>query len=303
MRVLITGGAGFIGSHLAAALAARGDIVRVLDDLSSGHLKNLAGIDAQVTVGSILDPPLLAEVMAGVEYVLHHAAQPSLAASVSDPQTSFRVNVQGTLNVLEAARAAGVRRVVYAASSSVYGETHLLPTPETAPAQPITPYAAYKYHGEVLCQSWWRTYGLETVCLRYFNVFGERQDPKNPYAAVIPLFVSAFQRGESPTVFGNGHQVRDFVHVANVVAANLAAMQAPRVAGKVYNIGTGVGTSLLDLIQLLNEQFGTTLTPRHEQARPGDARASVADIKRATLDLSYRASVGLREGLRRMGDE
>lgn len=298
MRVLITGGAGFIGSHLAHALAARGDQVVVLDDLSSGHLSNLADVPAEVHVGSVLHEASLQEVMSGVDYVLHHAARPALEESVKDPGRSFQANVRGTLNVLEAARQAGVRRVVYAASSSAYGDPRLLPTPEDAPLQPVTPYAAFKLHGELLCQSWYRTFGLETVCLRYFNIFGPRQDPNSPYAAVVPRFIQAVLRGESPTVFGDGRQTRDFCYVGNVVEANLRALVSVEAPGRVYNIGTGTPTSLLGLIDLIGEFMGFSVQPVFGPAREGDARASVACITRAYHDLGYEARVRVSEGLR-----
>ena len=300
MRVLITGGAGFSGSHLAQALVEHGAEVHVLDDLSSGHLENLDGLDVQMHVGSVLDHDVLALVTRGVDYTLHHAARPALAESIHDPHRSFAVNVQGTLNVLEAARQARVKRVIYAASSSAYGEPKVIPTPEGVLLQPVTPYAAFKLQGELLCQSWYRTFGLETVCLRYFNIFGERQDPKNPYAAVIPLFVEAFRRGMAPMIFGDGLVSRDFTPVANVVAANLAALTAPGVAGKVYNIGTGTGTTLIGLVQVLNHIFGMAIEPVHAPARHGDVRASRADIRRATLNLGYIPAVDLAEGLRKM---
>ena len=300
-RVLITGGAGFIGSNLAHALVARGDSVAVLDNFTTGRRANLAALAGQIDLfeGDIRDRALLAQAMHDADFVLHQAALPSVARSVEDPEASHDVNVNGTLFVLQAARACGVKRVVMAASSSAYGETPVLPKVETMPPQPISPYGATKLFGEMYCQVWTRCYGLECVALRYFNVFGPRQSPENEYTAVIPRFVTWMQQGQQATVFGDGGQTRDFCYIDNVVEANLKALVAPAAPGNVYNIACGERISLLDLVAEINLALGTALPPLFLPARAGDIRDSLADIGAAQRDLGYVGEVGFAEGLRR----
>jgi len=300
-RILITGGAGFIGSSLAHALVARGDEVCIIDNLSSGREENLARIVDQVAFyrESILEPMALREAMAGVDYVLHQAALPSVSRSVQDPVASFEANVVGSMRVLEAAREAKVKRVVYAASSSAYGETETLPKVEDMPTAPISPYGMFKLFGEHLCQVWTRVYGLECVALRYFNVFGPRQRPDSDYAAVIPKFITKMSQGEAPLIHGDGTQSRDFCFVENVVQANLKAMVAPKAPGNVYNIACGQRTTLLDLVASLNRILGTALVPKLGPPRSGDIQHSLADVSRARQDLDYTQPVPFEEGLRK----
>jgi len=297
---LVTGGAGFIGSHLVEALLAAGHQVRVLDDFSTGKRQNLAGTAARLEVieGDIRDPAAVAKAVQGVEYVLHQAALPSVPRSVKDPATSHAVNATGTLNLLLAAREAGVRRVVYAASSSAYGDSPALPKREDMATQPKSPYAVSKLMGEHYCSAFGECYGLETVCLRYFNVFGPRQDLTSQYAAVIPLFITALLEGDEVPVHGDGGQTRDFTYVANVVEANLLAATAPGAAGALCNIACGERTSLMELIALLAELTGCTPRIRHDPPRAGDVRDSLADITAARTRLGYTARVSLREGLK-----
>ncbi len=300
-KILITGGAGFIGSNLAHALLARGDAVVILDDLSSGRLVNLQGIehDVRLVRGDIRDAATVRAAMEGCEAVLHQAALPSVSRSVADPGASHDVNVHGTFQVLEAARALGVRRLVYAASSSAYGETAVLPKVETMAPQPMSPYGAAKLFGEYYCKVWHQVYGLETVALRYFNVFGPRQSPDSDYAAVIPRFVTGMARGERPRIFGDGMQSRDFCYIDNVVEANLLALTAEAAPGRVYNIALGGRYTLLDLVAGINTVLGTAIEPEFGPPRAGDIRHSQADIAAAKRDLGYRAAVDFQEGLRR----
>lgn len=302
--VVITGGAGFIGSNLAHALLERGDRVRVLDNFTTGRRLNLADIakDIEIIEGDIRDRATVDRVFAGADYVLHQAALPSVARSVEDPETANAVNVDGTLNVLQAARKAGVRRVNFAASSAAYGETPVLPKVETMAPDPISPYGAQKVMGEYLCKVWTGCYGLECVALRYFNVFGPRQSPENEYAAVIPRFITWMQAGKQPTVFGDGGQTRDFCYIENVVQANLLAMTAKAAPGNVYNVACGERVSLMDLIGAVNMLIGTSVQPLHLPPRVGDIRDSLADIAAARRDLGYTAPVSFVEGLRRAVD-
>ena len=297
--VLITGGAGFIGSNLARGLVARGDTVRVFDDLSSGHRANLDGVDVEMIVGDVRDRAAINKAMQGVECVLHQAALPSVIRSVEDPATSHDVNINGMLNVLEGARHAGVRRVVYAASSSAYGETPVLPKVEHMAPQPLSPYGVAKLLGEYYCKVWHHVYGLECVALRYFNVFGPRQSPDSAYAAVIPLFISMMNRGERPTLNGDGGHTRDFCFIDNVVEANLKALDAPDAPGNVYNVACGRRYSLLDLVAAINAELGTSIEPIFGPPRAGDIRDSLADITAAKRDLGYTASVSFEQGLER----
>lgn len=297
---LVTGGAGFIGSHLVQALVQRGHTVRVLDDLSSGNAANLAAFGPRVQLirGSVTDLDAVRRAANGVHAVFHQAALASVSRSVAEPAATHDVCVTGTLHALIAARDGGVRRLIYAASSSAYGDSPELPNHEGQPPRPLSPYAAAKLAGEHYCEAFTQTYGFETVRLRYFNVFGARQDPNSPYSAVIPLFIRAMLKGQAPTIYGDGQQSRDFTHVDNIVHANLLALSVSGVAGRVYNIASGTRTSLLDLIMHINAALGLQLVPRHEPARPGDVRHSQASIARAEEELGYRLQVPLEDGLR-----
>lgn len=298
---LVTGGAGFIGSHIAEALLRRGDRVRVLDNLMTGKLENLAHIAGEVEFieGDIRDMAATARAMEGTSVVFHEAAIPSVPRSVKEPLLNHDVNVTGTFNVLMAARDAGVRRVVFAASSSAYGETEVLPKQENMLPSPLSPYAVAKLVGEFYAQVFTRAYGLETVCLRYFNVFGPRQDPTSPYSGVISKFITALLEGQTPVIYGDGEQSRDFTYVQNVVEANLSAAEAPSAAGQVMNLGLCERTTLNQLLAELQRIIGTELPVRYEESRAGDIRHSLADIARAEELLGYKPSVGLAEGLRR----
>ena len=297
---LVTGGAGFIGGHLVERLCADGWRVRVLDDFSSGKPENLAAVDGRIELlrGDIRDADLLAKAVHGMEVVFHEAAMASVPKSVAEPILTNSVNVGGTLAVLDAARLAGVRRVVYAASSSAYGDAPGLPKVETMPVDLLSPYALQKHAGESYCRLYTQLYGLETVALRYFNVYGPRQDPKSEYAAVIPKFITACLRGESPTIFGDGEQTRDFVMVYDAVQANLLAADAPGAAGRVFNVAAGRRTSLNELIAVIREQTGAKAQPRHAPPREGDVRDSVASLESTRALLGYEPRVALREGLR-----
>jgi UDP-glucose 4-epimerase len=298
---LVTGGAGFIGSHLTEALVAGGHTVRVLDDLSSGTVANLASVKDRVQriQGSVTAPELVRKAVAGCDVVYHLAALPSVAKSVEQPLASHDVCATGTLTVLDAARQAGVRRVVYAASSSAYGDQPGDVRRETDALIPLSPYAAAKLAGEHYCQCCHAVYGLETVRLRFFNVFGPRQDAKSPYSGVISLFSAAMAKGQAPTVYGDGLQTRDFVYVANVVQALLRAAQAPQAVGNVYNIGNGKSVTILELVQHLNQLLGTKLKAIHAPPRAGDVRHSLADISLARRDLNYEPIVSFPDGLSR----
>jgi len=298
-RYLVTGGAGFIGSHLVGRLVELGESVAVLDNLSTGKADNLSPwLDSIAFLeGDIRDLETVREACAGVDYVLHEAALPSVPRSVKDPIASNDANVNGTLNVLLAARDADVKRVIYAGSSSAYGDTPTLPKHEAMPARPLSPYAISKYAGELYCQVFASIYGMETVVLRYFNVFGPRQDPASHYAAVIPKFITALQQGERPVIFGDGEQSRDFTYVANVVEANLLACGATDASGEVINIACGERTSLNDLVRVLQRITGSNVEPLHEEARAGDVKHSLADIGKARRLLGYSAAVSLEEGL------
>ena len=298
---LVTGGAGFIGSHLVDALLERGHTVRVMDNLVTGRRENLAHVLDKIEFfeDSITDLDAVRRAMDGVDYVLHQAAIPSVPRSVADPIASNDSNVTGTLNVLLAARDAGVKRVVYAASSSAYGDVESEYKAEDMTPRPLSPYAVSKLAGEYYCQVFHHVYGLETVALRYFNVFGPRQDPTSQYAAVIPIFITALMEGRPPTVHGDGLQTRDFTYVANVVEANLLACHAEGVSGEVFNIACGQKYSILELVDVLNELMGSRIEPVHTPPRPGDIRHSRADISKARRMLGYRPTVDFREGLSR----
>ncbi len=300
-RALVTGGAGFIGSNLVRALLAEGTEVVVLDDLSTGSRANLEEVADHVELieGSILDADALKRAITGAARVFHLAAQVSVPASMVDPAHNDAVNCQGTQRVLEEARAAGVQRVVYSASCAVYGNAPGLPKREGSTLAPESPYAASKYYGEVLGGVWSRSMGLEVASLRYFNVFGARQSPSGGYAAAIPIFVQRTLDGAPITIHGDGLQTRDFVHVDNVVSANLLASRAPDAPGGVFNIGSGVQTSILELTQKIAETVGSATSVTHSEARHGDVRHSVADISLAERALGYTPAIDLTTGLER----
>jgi UDP-glucose 4-epimerase len=302
-RVLVTGGAGFIGSHLVDALVAGDNEVVVLDDLETGLRENV-NERARLVLGSIADEDAVRAVMDGCELVFHQAAHKAVLRSVEHPLITDTVNTHGTLTVLKAALDAGVRRVVHASSSSVYGGAAPLPTGEAAPMHPRSPYAVSKLAAEEYCRVFAELYGLETVALRYFNVYGPRQSPRSTYAAVIPLFVAALLHGEDPVVHGDGLQSRDFTFISDVVAANLAAAFAPgeSCAGNVYNIAGGNASSLLDVLTALGELLGVEPHPRFVDSRPGDVRHSRADPSAAARDLGFHAQVSLADGLRETVD-
>jgi UDP-glucose 4-epimerase len=298
---LVTGGAGFIGSHIARKLVSMGEQVRVFDNFFAGKIENLQGLEDAVEIirGDILDPALLAEAMQGVEVVLHQAALRSVPFSVENPALVNRVNVEGTVNVLIAARDAGVKRVVYASSSSVYGNSRLLPKNEQQLPSPISPYAVSKLTGEYYCRVFTELYGVETVSLRYFNVYGPRQDPNSQYAAVIPRFIRWAFLGEPLEVHGDGLQSRDFTFIDNVVSANLLAARCHDGIGEAFNVGQGSAHTLLDLIHLLQDSLGMELPVRHTRGRAGDVRHTLADISNAARCLGYEPQVSFEEGIAR----
>lgn len=299
---LVTGGAGFIGSHLVEALVEAGENVRVIDNFATGRPENIAPFrdriafyPVDITRRAALDEPF-----AGVDYVLHQAAIPSVPRSVDDPLGTHDANVNGTLNVLDAARKAGVKRVVYAASSSAYGDIEGQYKREDMVPQPLSPYAAAKLASEYYCQAFYHVYGLETIALRYFNVFGPRQDPTSQYSAVIPLFITAILDGVPPRIHGDGLQSRDFTYIANVVHGNLLACKAPaEAAGQVYNLACGDRITLLDLVAEINHILGTDIQPIHDDPRPGDVRHSQADNSKARRLLGFEPQVSFAEGLAR----
>ena len=301
---LVTGGAGFIGSHIATALVDRGDRVRVLDNLSTGSRQNLAHLGDRIELieGDLLDREAVEEAVAGIDVVYHQAALASVPRSVAKPLDTNAACVTGTLNVLEAARQAEVRRVIYAGSSSAYGNQPVKSKRESDLPCPLSPYAAAKLAGEYYCQAFTETYGMETVVIRYFNVFGPRQDPASEYSAVIPLFVMAMLAGRRPTVFGDGSQSRDFTFIDNVVQGNLAAEAAPQAVGRVFNVACGQQFSLLEVIASINHVLGTNIEPQFDEPRAGDVRESLADISAARELLGYAPSVVFEEGLRRSID-
>jgi nucleoside-diphosphate-sugar epimerase len=303
VRYLVTGGAGFIGSHLVERLVRDGADVTVLDDLSTGRREHLRAVRDRIRFirGNVARLEMCRRAMQGVDYVLHHAAITSVPWCTRNPAAAHQANVTGTLNVLLAAQEAKVRRVVYAGSTAAYGDASEVPTHEALLPCPLSAYAASKLAGEAYCHAIWRTYGVETVILRYFNIFGPRQNLESQYGAVVPLFVSAALRREPPVIFGDGEQTRDFTYVANVVEANLQACQAPgaAVCGTVFNIGCGTATSVNRLWSRVAQLVGVEIEPVHEDARVGDVRHSFASIERAREQLGYSPSIDLDEGLGR----
>ncbi len=298
---LVTGGAGFIGSHICERLVRNGQVVRVLDNFSTGKEENLASFQGAVDVvrGDIRDRDVVHDAMRDIDVVFHQAALGSVPRSVEDPLTTHDVNVTGTLNVLHAARDANVQRLVYASSSSVYGETVELPKHEAMVPQPLSPYALSKLTGEYYIKVFKRVYGFEAVALRYFNIFGPRQDPQSHYAAVIPKFATALLNGQSPTIYGDGLQSRDFTYVENAVHANLLASEAEGVAGRVFNIGCNARYTLLDILERMRAYIGSDVAPIHGPARTGDVRDSQASIEAAREALGYGVQYDFDEGLRR----
>ena len=304
MRYLVTGGAGFIGSHIVDQLVQRGQEVVVLDDLSAGKEANLAGVRDKIDfhIGSITDLAAVQSACKGVQYVIHLAARTSVPRSVLNPLETNHVNIDGMLNALVAARDAQVRRFVFAASSAAYGETPTLPKVESMPAQPISPYGLTKYVGELYAQVFGRVYGLENACLRYFNVFGPRQDPSSQYSGVLSRFMLAVIEGQAPVVFGDGEQSRDFTYVENIVDETLRACEAPGASGLVFNGGTGARITLNHVLKLLEQITGKTIKPKYDAPRNGDIRDSQADVSLAGRILGYEPRVLFEEGLKRTWD-
>jgi UDP-glucose 4-epimerase len=302
-RILVTGGAGFIGSNLTEALLKQGHWVWVLDNFSTGKRENLVFDkeypSLEIIDGDIRDLAICRKVMKDIEVVFHQAALPSVQRSVEDPLISNSVNVEGTLNILLSSRDTGVKRLIYASSSSIYGDTPTLPKQEEMPPNPLSPYALQKYIGEHYCRLFFQLYGLETVSLRYFNVFGPKQDPNSIYSAVIPRFIDALLEGHPPIVFGDGEQSRDFTYIDNVIQANLLAMHVDRLNGEPINIACGKRTSLNQLLAILYDIFGTKVSPIYQEPRKGDVRHSLADIRKGKQILNYEPNVGIEAGLKK----
>jgi nucleoside-diphosphate-sugar epimerase len=299
---LVTGGAGFIGSNIVEELVRRGERVRILDNFSTGKRENVVPFQEGIELieGDLRHLDTVRSATEGIDYILHQGALPSVQKSIDNPLDTDESNVRGTLNLLVAARDAGVKKVMYASSSAIYGDTPTLPKTEEMKPAPLSPYAVSKLAGEHYCQVFYQVYGLETVALRYFNVFGPKQDPTSQYAAVIPKFVTAMLRGEQPVIYGDGEQSRDFSYVTNVVQANLLAATAPGVGGQVFNIACGQRYNLLELVATINRILGTDIAPVHTAPRVGDVRHSLADIVRAREMLGYQVEVEFEEGLRRL---
>ncbi|MFQ5429107.1 MAG: SDR family oxidoreductase [Phycisphaerae bacterium] len=300
MGFLVTGGAGFIGSHLVHRLVERGERVRVVDNFVTGKRENLAPVAGKIELieGDLADPAVCRQACADMRVVLHQAALPSVPKSIADPVKSHQSNIEGTFNLLMAARDAKVRRFVYAASSSAYGESEQLPKVESMPSSPLSPYAVQKLTGESYCSVFSRCYGLQTVSLRYFNVFGPRQDPQSQYAAAIPAFVTAILSDRPPTVYGDGEQTRDFTYIENVISANLLAADATETHGEAVNIACGEHITINEIIQQINALLGKDIRPDYVDPRPGDIRHSWADIAKAGEVIGYRPLIGFEEGLR-----
>jgi UDP-glucose 4-epimerase len=303
----VTGGAGFIGSNIVRELLQRKQRVRVLDNFATGKRENLFEFngdpDFELIEGDLRSVHVVRAAVKGMDYILHQGALPSVLRSIHDPLTTNDVNIMGTLNILEAAREFGVKRVVYASSSSIYGDNQTLPRTEDMPVNPLSPYALSKYTGECYCRIFTRIYGLETVCLRYFNVFGPNQDPSSQYSAVIPKFIHLVSAGKRPVIYGDGSQSRDFTHVSNIAAANLLACTARGVCGEVFNIACGRSYTLLQLVEILNRILGTTIEPLFEEERPGDVKHSLANISRAKEKLGFRVITRFEEGLTQLAKE
>lgn len=302
MKYLITGGAGFIGSNIVKELLRRKEKVRVLDNFATGKRENLfefkGNQNFELIEGDLRSFHIVRNAVKKVDYILHQGALPSVPRSINDPITTNDVNILGTLNILEAAKEFGVKRVVYASSSSVYGNSEKLPKDEDMPVAPLSPYALSKYTAERYCQIYYKIYGLETVVLRYFNVFGPNQDPTSQYSAVIPKFIKLIKEGKSPIIYGDGTQSRDFTYVANVVKANLLACEAGGVAGEVINIACGERYTLLQLVENINKIFGKNIEPVFEKERVGDVKHSLAGIEKAKKLLNYQPSIDFNEGLK-----
>jgi UDP-glucose 4-epimerase len=296
---LVTGGAGFIGSNIAETLVKNGERVRILDNFATGFRKNLAAFENKIEVidGDLRDPESVQKAVEGIDYILHQGALPSVPRSISAPFTSNAVNVDGTLNLLIAARHAGVKRVVAASSSSVYGDTPTLPKREDMMMNPLSPYAVSKLATEQYCKAFYTSYGLETVALRYFNVFGPRQNPASQYAAVIPKFIEMALKGEQPVIYGDGEQSRDFTYVDNVVDANLLAAVTPGIGGRIYNIAANGTHTLLKVVDMIAAELGVEIKPKFEAPRAGDIKHSWADIEKAQKEMGYSVKVGFEEGI------
>ncbi len=300
MKYLITGGAGFIGSNIARQLADRGEQVRIMDDFSSGRRENVADLPDSVEIieGDIRDYPTVETAVKGIDYVLHQAALPSVPRSIKDPLTSNAVNVDGTLNVLEAAKNAGVKKLVFASSSSVYGESEELPKHEAMTPSPLSPYAVTKVTCEYYCRVFWQLYRFPTVCLRYFNIFGPYQDPGSEYSAVVPKFITSFLEGRAPVVYGDGEQSRDFTYIDNCVQANILAATSDRIVGTHFNVACGGQFTLNDLLDKLRKIIGVDIAAQYDPPRQGDIRHSFASIDKLEA-LGFKPKVGFEEGLRR----
>jgi UDP-glucose 4-epimerase len=301
---LVTGGGGFIGSNIVEEFVRKSEKVKVLDNFSTGRRENIEPFlgDIELIEGDVRSYHIVREAVEGVDFILHQAALPSVPRSINDPISTNDVNVVGTLNILDTAKDAGVRRVVYASSSSIYGNSEVLPKRENMMPEPLSPYAVSKLAGEKYCQVFSRIYSLETVCLRYFNAFGPKQDPTSQYSAVIPKFIAMTLNGRPPTIYGSGLQSRDFTFVANVVDANLLACEASNVNGEVINIACGESSSILDLVEALNKLLNTKIVLEHLEARKGDVKHSLADIEKAKKLLNYYPKVSFKEGLRKTLD-
>ena len=300
MKFLITGGAGFIGSNIAERILTLGNEVRILDDFSTGREENLSDFisDVELIRGDLRDLDVVNKAVTGMDYVLHQGALPSVLRSIKDPITTNDVNTGGTLNILKASLEKGVKRVICASSSSVYGNSPTLPKDESMPMNPLSPYAVAKMAAESYCRNFYKVYGLETVALRYFNVFGPKQDPNSQYSAVIPLFFGLMKEGTSPTIYGDGLQSRDFTFITNVIDANLKACTAEGAAGQMFNIGCGKQHTLLNLVENINEIMSTSIEAIFGENRQGDVKHSLADISKARLILGYEPEITFKEGLK-----